>query len=125
MSHAADNSIKVHDKVLMYKGEPIGKWLDPYLVERVYDNEKLLDLDTGDRLITTSIDKVKRYLSLGRAELSTIEAPNPSANEPSRDDNKPTETMHEDLRDLDKLLRLVWPDGQQKRQNTGKRAISL
>lgn len=54
------------DKVLMYREQPVGKWLGPYLVQN--KDNKMMTLDTGDRLIRASIDKVKPYLD-ARGEL--------------------------------------------------------
>lgn len=39
--------------------KPVGKWVDPYVVADKRD--KIILLDTGERVITASIDKVKLY----------------------------------------------------------------
>lgn len=46
--------------VLMYWEKPIGKWVRPYLV--AYRKGKILTINTGDRHLSSSVDKVKLYI---------------------------------------------------------------
>lgn len=55
----ANAVIRIGDEVLMFKEKPFGKWAGPYLV--TYGDDKVLKLDTGDRIIDASIDRVKKY----------------------------------------------------------------
>lgn len=51
---------KIGDEVLMYREKPIGKWIGPYVIGHKVD--KMLSLDTGDRLIRASVYKDKPHL---------------------------------------------------------------
>lgn len=56
---AADIDIRIGDLVLMFREKPIGKWVGPYSVMDI--KRKQLTLNTGDRYMSASIDKVKLY----------------------------------------------------------------
>lgn len=56
---AADSAIQIGEEVLMYREKPIGKWVGPFIVEQT--DGKNLTLNTGDRTIRASLDKVKSY----------------------------------------------------------------
>lgn len=58
---SADMEIRVADEVLMFREKPVSKWLELYLVN--HDDGKMLKLDTGDRLIDASLDKVKKHIN--------------------------------------------------------------
>lgn len=69
---AADRDFLVGDEVLMFREKPVGKWVGPYHVcDR---DEKMLTLDSGDRMIRASVDKVKPYLEYQR-DLETYGEP--------------------------------------------------
>lgn len=56
---AANNDLKIADEVLMYREKPVAKWVGPYIITSI--NGKQVTLDTGDRTILASIDKLKLY----------------------------------------------------------------
>lgn len=58
---AADTEIVEGFKVRMFKDRPIGKWIEPYILNK--RDGKMLILDTGDRFLSSSIDRVKLYVN--------------------------------------------------------------
>lgn len=56
---ASDSQISIGDEVLMFRENPIGKWMGPYVIADKKD--KSIILNTGDRLLPASIDKIKHY----------------------------------------------------------------
>lgn len=96
---AADSNICVNDEVLMYREKPIAKWVGPYIVCRIFDRGKLLELDTGDRLVTASIDKIKTYLMPKYPDSGEA-----VVNEP------PQEYENDEQKYLDKLFDDIWKD---------------
>lgn len=57
---AADREYLMGEEVLMFREKPVGKWVGPYLICK--KDGKMLTLDTGDRLIRASVDRVKPHL---------------------------------------------------------------
>lgn len=60
---AADREYAIGDEVLLFRERPIGKCVDPYVIRQ--KENKMLTLDTGDRLLSASIDKVEPYQDRG------------------------------------------------------------
>lgn len=54
-----DSSVRTGEEVLMYRLKKVGKWVRTYAVMDF--NENMLTLDTGDRTLGASVDKVKIY----------------------------------------------------------------
>lgn len=49
----------IGEEVLMYRERPFGKWIGPYVIK---DRElKLIMIETGDRLLRASVEKLKPY----------------------------------------------------------------
>lgn len=88
--------------------------MGPYLIHRIFDNRKLLELDTGDRLITASIDKVKKYLRDGASDRKEVEDP-----------EKTVDGTENDLQELDKVLDSMWKDHEEDNSEVKADAIPL
>lgn len=58
---AADNERNEGGEVLMLHEKPRGRWVEAFVVHK--RDDKMLVLDTGDRFIVASIDKVKAYMT--------------------------------------------------------------
>lgn len=62
----------------MYREKPVAKWIGPYVVRGV--SGKLVTLDTGDRIVLASIDKLKLYHPnhISKEDVSSNESQNKS-----------------------------------------------
>lgn len=56
---AAQNNLIVGEEVLMYRESSFEKWLVSFVATDMKDTA--VTLNTGDRLINVSVDKIKRY----------------------------------------------------------------
>lgn len=94
----AESDVMLGDEVLMYREKQVGKWVGPYIVQQC--DKKMLTLNTGDRNIRASMDKVKRYRG---------DAMPPSDNEGTETNaDSPRDAAHSrELEELDKLLRIA------------------
>lgn len=109
---AADAEICVLHELLNFSEKPVGKRVRPYLVRRFIDEGKILELDTGDCFITTSIDKVKRYRLENTAPVS----------ESIRNGNENDTKSLEQIAELDSILQNFWHKGDNEKhqvENTG------
>lgn len=91
----------------MFRKKSIWKWLEPCVVERIYDNRKLLYFNTCNRLITTSIDMTKRYLNQISPEQSFPNTANRADDTQSGEVFKQAKATQNDLRKLSELPRLI------------------
>lgn len=71
---AADRDIKIGNKVLMFCKKRAPKWVSLYLVAD--HREKMLRLNTEERLLTALIDKVKQHASQNQERQEGQETPN-------------------------------------------------
>lgn len=57
---AAADAVKSEGaQALIHQNKPIGKWMEPYIVNK--REKKMLILDTGNRFLDVSTDRVKPY----------------------------------------------------------------
>lgn len=116
---AADMKLMIGEEVLMYREKPTAKWVGPYVIEKIHENGKQYTLNTGDRTLLASIDKLKKY-----------NEPSPSSTpEKTKDKNdsghisqdaQPTyenddmpevleDSVPDDLMETEELMQLMWP----------------
>lgn len=90
----ADALFSPGDEVLMYREKSVAKWVGPYIIQNILDGRKVVELNTGDRMIMDFLDKIKKY----RTKDTAVEVP----------DNQKTDGQRE-VEDLDRLMRSFWP----------------
>lgn len=59
VARATDGTYISDYKVLVYREKPFGKWFEPYIKHN--RDFKMLTLDTDDRVIRASVDRVKLH----------------------------------------------------------------
>lgn len=79
----------------MFREKPVGKWIGPNIFSDI--EGKLLTLDTGERTIMASIDKVKLYSERERPRMPSL----PAHHSCSPDDS---DVFFRERQELDKLL---------------------
>lgn len=75
---AADRENFFGDEEIMFRDKPIGKLVGTYILQQKVD--KMVTLETGDRLIWASVEKVNPYLDHVDYELEGIDYIFPNGN---------------------------------------------
>lgn len=99
----SDQQFNVSDEVLMFREKPVGKWVGPYTIKSI--NNKSVVLDTGDRNILSSVDKIRVYKS-NTNDPVILEKTNQKEGITSSFSGK--DVFMREREELDKLLNKVW-----------------